>query len=214
MSLSLIGVTFAYPGASRTVLNSIDLRIEPGESVALMGASGRGKTTLLNVAGLLIAPTSGVVEVEGKATSITQRASLGIGWILQSVNLLPRRSARDNVMLPALAAGTPAREAEARADELLRSVGLDPTDERHSRTLSGGEAQRVGLARALITKPSVLLADEPTANLDGATAQSMADMLFSAASNTALLLATHDEAIGGLADRVVRMQSDGTLAED
>lgn len=214
MSLNLVDIDFAYPGASRTVLNGVRLTVRRGESVALMGASGRGKTTLLNIAGLLTAPTSGSVEIDGTARAPKDRPALGIGWILQSVNLLPRRSAVDNVALPALAAGVSAGEAQRRAAQLLERVGLESRDERHSRTLSGGEAQRVGLARALITRPSVLLADEPTANLDGHTARLVADMLFAAATDTAVLLATHDEGVGAMADRVVRLQSDGSLVED
>ena len=213
MSLRLVDVAFRYAGADRAVLDGVNLTVASGESVALMGASGRGKTTLLNVAGLLAAPTTGRVEIDGVACSVQDRHRLRIAWILQSVNLLPRRSALDNVALPALAAGSTSGAAWATSSELLVSVGLDPSDQRDARTLSGGEAQRVALARALISRPSLLLADEPTANLDARTADVVAEALFATAGHTAVLLATHDERIGAMADRIVRIRPDGSLGE-
>ena len=153
------------------------------------------------------------LEIDGVACSVQDRHRLRIAWILQSVNLLPRRSALDNVALPALAAGSTSGTADATATELLVSVGLDPSDQRDARTLSGGEAQRVALARALISRPSLLLADEPTANLDARTADVVAEALFATAGHTAVLLATHDERIGAMADRIVRIRPDGSLGE-
>lgn len=214
MSLRLVDVAFTYPGADRAVLYGVDLAVDAGEAVALMGASGRGKTTLLNVAGLLAPPSSGRVEIDGRACSVRDRRAQRIAWILQSVNLLPRRSALDNVALPALAAGASPSVAETHAADLLRGVGLDPWDRRDARTLSGGEAQRVGLARALVSRPSVLLADEPTANLDARTAEMVAEALVSVSDHTAVLLATHDERVGAMADRIVRLTPDGSLEED
>lgn len=213
MSLELSDVTFTYPRAESPILRKISLTVRAGEAVAVMGPSGTGKSTLLSLAGLLLSPDSGEVRVNGiLRTPRDASAVLGrdLGWILQSVNLLPRRSILDNVALSALAMGETREAAHARAREMLERVGLDPDAARDARTLSGGEAQRVGVARALLAGPSVVLADEPTANLDGATAASVARHLFAARGDVALLVATHDPRIAEMADRVLLID-DGAL---
>ncbi len=208
MSVKLEDVWFAYPGMSTDVLAGVTLAVGQGESVAVMGPSGRGKSTLLGVAGLILKPRVGQVLIDGQVRTPRDAPQLlgrRVGWVLQAVNLLPRRTVLDNVTVPLLAMGWRRREARQVACERLAEVGLDPADDREARTLSGGEAQRVGVARALAPGPVVLIADEPTANLDARTAALVGRALFAAAKQTALLLATHDEALGALADRIVRI---------
>jgi ABC-type lipoprotein export system ATPase subunit len=207
--LELTGVSFRYPGVSRDVFTDVNLTVARGESVAVVAPSGRGKSTLLGVAGLLLEPREGSVRIDGQVRRLRDAPSLlggDIAWVLQSANLLPRRTVLDNTALPSLAAGQTRRSAMARASALLAEVGIDPEDDRQARTLSGGEAQRVGVARALMSDPAVLLVDEPTANLDAVTAAVVSQALFHAASGrVALVIATHDDAVARGADRVFRL---------
>lgn len=206
MSLELRNITFSYRGMAQPVLEDVSLSVADGESVAVMAPSGQGKSTLLAIAGLLLTPQQGQVRLDDDVVS----AALGrrlrgdrIQLILQSVNLLPRRSVLDNVVLPALAHGLDRIEAEERAIRLLDAVGVRLPD-RPARTLSGGQAQRVGVARALVTQPRLVLADEPTANLDAATATDVARVLLTT-TRTSTLVATHDPSVAELADRVVTL---------
>lgn len=206
MSLELRNITFSYRGTAQPVLEDVSLSVADGESVAVMAPSGQGKSTLLAIAGLLLTPQQGQVRLDDDVVS----AALGrrlrgdrIQLILQSVNLLPRRSVLDNVVLPALAHGLDRIEAEERAIRLLDAVGVRLPD-RPARTLSGGQAQRVGVARALVTQPRLVLADEPTANLDAATATDVARVLLTT-TRTSTLVATHDPSVAELADRVVTL---------
>ena len=208
MSLELTGISVRYRGAVRPVLSDWDLRVPAGESVALIGPSGAGKSTALAVAGLLLAPDAGQVRIAGQVRTTRDAALvLGqeVGWVLQSVNLLPARSAVDNVMLPALVSGGTRSRAWPRAVDLLASVGITEPEQR-ARTLSGGQAQRVGVARALMAAPAVLIADEPTANLDLVTGREIARALLRAAEGTTVLLATHDPEVAAMADRVVELR--------
>ncbi len=209
MSLELRSVTYSYPGQSRPVIDSVSLSIARGESLAVMGPSGAGKSTLLSVAGLLLRPTSGEVLIDEVPAAMGPRsAALGpdVSWILQTVSLLPRRTVLDNVALPALARGVRRYEAYAEGTRLLELVGCAETRFRPARTLSGGQAQRVGVARALMVQPAVLLADEPTANLDLATARDVARCIIEATKGrTALVLATHDPEVARLADRTLQL---------
>ncbi|VDG76420.1 peptide ABC transporter ATP-binding protein [Actinobaculum suis] len=205
MSLELGQIAFTYPNTSKPVLCNISLRVATGESVAIMGPSGRGKTTLLAVAGLLLSPDEGTVKLDG--TEVTTREAsqlLGgqITWVLQSVNLLPHRTVIDNIVLPLLSRGWRRKAAEARGTAVLQRVGLPGYENKRASELSGGEAQRVGVARALTTGPWLLLADEPTANLDRETAQVVAHALFSATRDTTLLVTTHDPEVARYADWV------------
>lgn len=208
MSLTLRGITVTYPGSALPTVLDLDLDVPVGTSLALMGPSGAGKSTVLAVAGLLLAPDRGEILVAGTPRTVRDAPTLlgdELGWVLQTVNLLPRRTALDNVTLPALARGRRRAASEDRARDLLDAVGITAHDQ-VARTLSGGQAQRVGVARALMTAPAVIVADEPTANLDLATARSVARTLFEATAGTTVLLATHDPAIAEMADRVVHLE--------
>ncbi|MCR1981242.1 ATP-binding cassette domain-containing protein [Cellulosimicrobium cellulans] len=208
MSLTLRGITVTYRGSALPTVLDLDLDVPAGTSLALMGPSGAGKSTVLAVAGLLLEPDRGEVLVAETPRTVRDAPTvLGdeLGWVLQTVNLLPRRTALDNVTLPALARGRRRAASEDRARELLDAVGITAHDQ-VARTLSGGQAQRVGVARALMTSPAVIVADEPTANLDLATARSVARTLFEATAGTTVLLATHDPAIAEMADRVVYLE--------
>jgi lipoprotein-releasing system ATP-binding protein len=220
--LSLRGVTRTYATArgGLTVLKGVDLDIFPGEIVGLIGPSGSGKSSLLHAAGLLERPTSGEILIEGEAVgSLDERARtrlrLGkIGFVYQFHHLLPEFDARDNVALPMRIAGTPAGEAQARAEALLETLGLKDRALHQPAQMSGGEQQRVALARALANRPRLLLADEPTGNLDPATSQAVFEALQTAVRETgvAALIATHNMELAGHMDRVFALR-DGHLEE-
>ncbi|ROS31107.1 ABC transporter ATP-binding protein [Cellulomonas sp. PhB150] len=208
MSLALTDVSLTYPGTARAVLTNLNLFVPTGTSLALMGPSGTGKSTALAIAGLLLAPTSGEVTIDGQTRTVRDAPTMlrgEIAWVLQSVNLLPRRTALDNVLLPALAAGGSRDDLHDDAVEVLLRVGIESPDQ-VARTLSGGQAQRVGVARALMSRPAVIIADEPTANLDIATGRGVARALLQAATETTVLLATHDEHVAEMADAILRLE--------
>ncbi|RRD46859.1 ABC transporter ATP-binding protein [Tessaracoccus sp. OH4464_COT-324] len=199
MPLILDNVAFRYPGVEETVFANVSLTIDDGAAVALVGPSGVGKSTLLAVAGGLLAPSSGRVLLDDDAPRPHH-----VGWILQSTNLLPRRSVLDNVTLPAIIRGQRRQDAERAAVELLNAVGLPGFEQRPARKLSGGQAQRVGVARAFLARPRIILADEPTANLDARTARQVADSLLAIKrENVSLVVATHDLAVAELCDRII-----------
>jgi putative ABC transport system ATP-binding protein len=183
----------------------------PGEAVAIIGASGSGKSTLLGLLAGLDTPSSGAVRLDGEdlfALDEDGRAALRkrlIGFVFQSFHLLPALNALENVMLP-LELGREASAAE-QAREMLARVGLAERLRHYPKTLSGGEQQRVALARAFVTKPKLLLADEPTGNLDAATGAGVIDLMFrlNAEGGTTLVLVTHDEAIAGRCARKIRL---------
>jgi putative ABC transport system ATP-binding protein len=183
----------------------------PGEAVAIVGASGSGKSTLLGLLAGLDTPSSGAVRLDGAdlfALDEDGRAALRkrlVGFVFQSFQLLPALNALENVMLPLELAGEPGAEGQAR--EMLARVGLSERLRHYPKTLSGGEQQRVALARAFVTKPKLLLADEPTGNLDAATGAGVIDLMFrlNAESGTTLLLVTHDEAIAARCARKIRL---------
>ena len=201
------------------VLKGADLSLQPGEIVALVAPSGTGKSTLLHLAGLLERPDGGEVFVEGKAAgtlSDDARTAIRrntIGFVYQFHHLLPEFSALENVVLPQLAAGVGRPEARARGEELLTQFGLGARLDHRPGKLSGGEQQRVAIARALANAPKVLLADEPTGNLDVATAELVFGELLREARerNLAALIATHNPALAARMDRVVTLQ-DGKVA--
>lgn len=213
MSLSLRAIDFTYPPRvgereGVEVLRGLSLDIARGQSVAIMAPSGAGKTTLLAIAGMLLAPSGGQVLIDGEpVVTKAQRSRMLAGkvaWVLQTINVLTRRSAIDNVVLPLMARGARRFEIRDRAVELLGQLGLDRPDA-VVKTLSGGQAQRVGIARALMGHPSVLVADEPTANLDLHTGREVMARMLAAADDAACLIATHDPAIAAMADTVVRL---------
>jgi putative ABC transport system ATP-binding protein len=201
------------------ILQHLSFRVMPGEAVAIVGASGSGKSTLLGLLAGLDVPTAGSVLLEGQdlfALDEDRRADLRgrlVGFVFQSFQLLPALTALENVMLPLELAGRPAARADAL--RLLERVGLGRRTGHYPKHLSGGEQQRVALARAFATRPKLLLADEPTGNLDGATGAAVIDLMFdlNAEQGTTLVLVTHDEALARRCDRVLKLR-EGRLAED
>jgi lipoprotein-releasing system ATP-binding protein len=201
-------------GAAFTVLDGVDLSIEPGEFVAIIGASGSGKSTLLHLLGGLDLPDAGDVKLEGRSFRGLDPVELAtvrnrrIGFVFQFHHLLRDFTARENVMMPWLIAGESVAVARARADRVLERVGLAPRAASRVTVLSGGEQQRVALARALVTEPAMLLADEPTGNLDPHTAASMHELLcgLARASGTAVVVVTHNRALAQRADRIVTLE--------
>jgi len=200
------------PGANELViLQDISLEVMPGEAVAILGASGSGKSTLLGLLAGLDTPSSGAVQLDGAdlfGLDEDGRAALRarlLGFVFQSFQLLPALNALENVMLPLELAGE--ADAAERAAKMLARVGLAARLRHYAKTLSGGEQQRVALARAFVTQPKLLLADEPTGNLDAATGASVIELMFemNAEARTTLVLVTHDEAIAGRCRRKVRL---------
>jgi putative ABC transport system ATP-binding protein len=202
-------------------LREVSLRVAPRGSVAIMGPSGSGKTTLLNILSGLDRPSSGEVYVDGQRLSdlgsepATVFRRRHIGFIFQFFNLLPTMSARDNVALPMLADRRPWRETEARTEEVLAAVGMAHRADHRPSELSGGEQQRVAIARALVMQPRLLLADEPTGNLDTATGDAILALLRRAIDSFGLsiVMVTHSPAAADTLDRTVTIR-DGTLLDD
>ena len=200
------------------VLRGANLEIAAGEVVGLVGPSGAGKSTLLHIAGLLESADDGETYICGEASSQmndnerTAARRNHLGFVYQYHHLLPEFSALENVMIPQIIAGFDRKEAQQRARELLQWMGLQPRESHRPARLSGGEQQRVAIARAIATAPKLLIADEPTGNLDPHTADEVFDILLKLArdSNLSALIATHNAELAGKMDRVVRMQ-DGIL---
>jgi ABC-type lipoprotein export system ATPase subunit len=213
--LSVRGVHKTYKLGARSldVLRGVDLELRSGDFLALRGASGAGKSTLLHLLGGLDTPTRGEVWLSGRNLARLSRGELAslrnleVGYIFQAYYLLPELDALENVCLPARMARVPADKAAARGRELLDRVGLKDRMEHKPYELSGGEQQRVAIARALINNPGLILADEPTGNLDSHTGQEIMNLLLSLRNeqNATLVMATHDEALAKLAPRVIRL---------
>jgi putative ABC transport system ATP-binding protein len=207
--------------ATVPAVRGVSLAIRPGEFVALQGPSGSGKTTLLNLLGLLDRPDSGEVRVEGRdgeALSENERSDVRrdrFGFIFQTFNLVPVLTAEENVTYPLVLAGHGALARRERARELLSAVGLDGKAGVRPDLLSGGERQRVAIARALANRPSVVFADEPTANLDSRTADEILDLMrdFNETRSVAFLFATHDPRVVSRARRIVTLH-DGAIESD
>jgi len=201
-------------------LNGINLSIEKNEYVALMGPSGSGKSTLMNIIGCLDTPTSGEYFLNGPNVAQLSDSELAairnkeIGFVFQTFNLLPRLTALQNVALPLVYAGIPEAERLKKAKEVLEQVGLGDRIKHRPNELSGGQRQRVAVARALVNHPSIILADEPTGNLDTKTSEEIMQLLdiIHQAGNT-IVLVTHEEDIALRAKRVVRMR-DGIIESD
>lgn len=202
------------------VLKGIDLDIEKGEYVALMGPSGSGKSTLMNILGCLDTATSGSYELNGVNVSTMTDDELAeirnkeIGFIFQTFNLLPRTTALENVALPMIYAGASKAERTKRAEEVLHDVGLADRMDHRPNELSGGQRQRVAVGRALVNNPSIILADEPTGNLDSKTSEEIMNLIdaIHQKGNTVILV-THEEDIAQRAKRVIRLR-DGMIESD
>jgi len=201
-------------------LDHVDLDIEPGEYVSIMGPSGSGKSTLLNVIGLLDKPDAGTYELAGNNVADLDDDELArlrqqqIGFIFQSFHLVARMTALENVELPMLLAGESPKQRRARATETLSSVGLEPRIHHRPDQLSGGERQRVAIARAIVMRPKMLLADEPTGNLDSKSGAEIVAILEQLnVDGLALVVVTHDPALGSRARREIKMM-DGRISTD
>ncbi len=220
--IELEGIIRNFKLGSQTVkvLKSIDLKILSNEYVALMGPSGSGKSTLMNILGCLDTPTAGKYNLNGKDVSslvddqLAEIRNSEIGFVFQTFNLLPRSTALENVMLPLIYAGYSKSERIARAEEVLTQVGLDDRMDHRPNQLSGGQRQRVAVARALANKPSIILADEPTGNLDSTTSAEIMALFqeIHDAGNTVILV-THEEDIASRAKRIIRLK-DGEIDSD
>jgi ABC-type lipoprotein export system ATPase subunit len=217
----LRGVSRSYgSGATRvTAVDSVDLRIARGEFLVVAGPSGSGKTTLLQLLGALDRPTAGEIAFEGSPLARMGDGELArlrrdtLGFVFQQFNLIPTLTAAQNVEVPLAAAGLRRAQRRARTAELLERVGLSPRAGHLPSQLSGGEQQRVAIARALANEPDVVLADEPTGNLDTATGGEIVELLHELwRDGLSVVLITHDPAIAGGASRVVRLR-DGRIAE-
>jgi putative ABC transport system ATP-binding protein len=201
-------------------LDGVDLDVERGEYLAIMGASGSGKSTLMNLLGCLDTPTSGHYRLNGSAVETMSDEELAairnreIGFVFQTFNLLARTTALANVELPLVYAGVPRKQRRERAQQALERVGLGDRIEHMSNELSGGQRQRVAVARALINDPSILLADEPTGNLDSRTSEEIMELFdqLQASGNTVILV-THEEDIAAHAQRIVTLR-DGRIVSD
>lgn len=211
--------TFGSGDRAVTALDGVDLSIDAGELVVLRGPSGSGKTTLLTLLGGLDVPTAGRVVIDGtdlgtlSEPAAADLRARSIGYVFQSFGLIPVLSAAENIEIPLRILRTPAAEREARVAELLDRVGLSSHSEQRPYELSGGQQQRVGIARALANRPRILLADEPTGQLDSGTGAAMMTLIVSVvrSEGVAALVSTHDPAVAALADRVVELH-DGRLS--
>lgn len=220
--LAASGLARAVPlaaGGRRNLFSGVNIALAPGEVVAITGESGVGKSTLLNVIAGLDAADAGEVLIGGRdvaALSEPERAKLrasALGFVFQAFHVLPHLSLARNVALPCLLAGMNAADALARAEAVLAEVGLAGRGQDWPAVLSGGELQRVAIARALVHRPGLVLADEPTGNLDPETAGRILDLLLSEARDrrAAVLIVTHSETVAAAADRVLRLSANGLL---
>ena len=218
LNLKNLSVHYRLGDTRIDVLCGIDIQVAPGERIAVVGPSGSGKTTLLLVLAGLERPGSGSASLDGVALETLDRDRLAdlrrdrIGIVFQSFHLVPSLTALDNVALPLEIAGR--RDARVRAERLLEQVGLGARQRHYPTQLSGGEQQRVAIARALVHEPQLLLADEPTGNLDAHTGEAVSDLLFelNRVTGTTLVLVTHDTELAARCDRVLRLH-DGRLSE-
>ncbi|WP_330442830.1 ABC transporter ATP-binding protein [Flavobacterium sp. C4GT6] len=220
--IDIKGITRNFPLGNEVVkvLKGIDLSINKGEYVALMGPSGSGKSTLMNLLGCLDTPTGGTYILNGKDVSkmsdneLAEIRNKEIGFVFQTFNLLPRTTALDNVALPMVYAGYKKPERNERASQVLTQVGLEDRMDHKPNQLSGGQRQRVAVARALVNHPSIILADEPTGNLDSKTSVEIMNLFNEIHANgNTVILVTHEEDIAAYAHRVIRLR-DGVIESD
>jgi putative ABC transport system ATP-binding protein len=218
--IALEGVSRTYTSGRLSVpaLVAVNLRINRGEFVAIIGPSGSGKSTMMNILGCLDRPTEGRYILDGTPVDtldddgLAALRSRSIGFVFQSYNLLPRTSALDNVATPLMYQGVPRRERHARAQAVLERLGLGDRLDHEPTELSGGQQQRVGIARALVTEPAILLADEPTGNLDSHSGAEVIELFHDLhASGRTIILITHDPEVAAVADRQIHIR-DGQVA--
>jgi putative ABC transport system ATP-binding protein len=220
--IELKNVHKVYPMGEVSVpaLRGINLTIHPGEFVAIMGPSGSGKSTLMQLLGCLDLPSDGVVQLDGKDITTLDEDTLAqirgkkVGFVFQTFNLIPTLTAQENVELPLFFQGVPREKRRARAAELLRKVGLDGRLHHKPAQLSGGERQRVAIARALANDPEIILADEPTGNLDSESGKAILELLAQLhREGKTIILVTHNPEAAAYAQRIVRIR-DGRLVEE
>jgi putative ABC transport system ATP-binding protein len=220
--IELNGINRIFHLGDSTVhaLRNVDLNIKPGEYLSVMGPSGSGKSTLLNLLGLLDQPNSGSYKLEGRDVTTLNPdeqaivRSKRVGFIFQSFHLVPRLSAAANIELPLMLSGISPSERAGRVAQALKDYGLDDRAHHRSNELSGGQRQRVAIARATVTHPALLLADEPTGNLDRATGEEVVNLL-EALNNQGmtLIVVTHDQALGARAHRKIKMEDGGIVGD-
>lgn len=217
------GITKIYQEGrqSTPVLKGVSMDLHPGEIVALEGPSGSGKTTLLQILGCILSPTEGELRLEGQpilgdAARLAEIRRRSIGFVFQQYNLFPALTARENVQYALNLKGVKGPEARRESEDLLRAVGLEDRLDHLPRDLSGGQKQRVAIARAMAARPAVLLADEPTANLDTAVGAQILDLFRDLArrEDRALLIVTHDPKVRAVADRVLKIRDGLIEAEE
>ena len=221
VSIKNLTKTFGSGHTAVTAVNDVSLDIEPGDIILVMGPSGSGKTTLISMIGTLMKPTSGQIIVDGQDVSrLNNKAVSGlrlksIGFMFQAFNLLSALTAEQNVAVPMLAAGMNKKQAASRAKELLEKLHLGQRSDNLPRNLSGGEQQRVAIARALGNNPKLILADEPTANLDSKTGHEVMILLCEIAcrENRAVIIVSHDQRLKAAAKRVITIE-DGRLVHE
>lgn len=212
--------TYRAGGVLVKALQDINLAIQPGELLAIIGPSGSGKTTLTHIIGGLIRPTDGSVVVRGQKLATKNDKAMSeyrnktVGFVFQNYSLLPYYTALENVMMPLVVAGIPGRKRKEIAAQYLKLVGLEKQASQRGNQLSGGQRQRVGIARALTMKPEIIIADEPTGNLDTAHGNEIISILEKLAhsKNIAVIMVTHNDELARRADRIVRIV-DGKLME-
>jgi lipoprotein-releasing system ATP-binding protein len=222
VALAASGIFKSYrgPGGLLEVLSGVDLEVKRGTILAILGVSGAGKSTLLNILGTLDRPDRGTLSICDRRVDglgeeeLAQIRARRIGFVFQFHHLLPEFTAEENVMMPLLIAGEGEAHARARAREALAAVGLSQRWEHHPSELSGGEAQRVAVARALVPEPELVLADEPSGNLDPAAARQLQDLLASLArdQHQTFVIVTHNDRLASLADRVLTLESGRLVA--
>ena len=218
--IEIKGVTKSF--GSLQVLKGIDLRIEKGEIVSIVGPSGAGKTTLLQILGTLDKPDSGSVVVDGIETStlstnkLSEFRNMHLGFVFQFHQLLPEFTAIENIMIPAYIAGMKPKEARSRAEELLAFMGLSDRATHKPNELSGGEKQRVAVARALMNNPAVILADEPSGSLDSKNKEELHKLFFELRDKfgQTFVIVTHDETLATLTDRTIHLKDGRIVGED